>query len=315
MNIDSKAKAWAVKHRPTTLDDMILDKDKRDFFQNMINNPDNTMSVLLVGSPGLGKTTLMKVLTNELDAEYEFIPCSRKEDRGIAGVARIENFASVMTLDGRPKIAQLDEFDALTLDAQASWRTMFEDLASNCNFIATCNYPGKIIEPLRSRFHVVDMSYSDKKDIMRQMCVRAAKILKAEGVEYTKNALINIVKYNYPDFRKTVNDLQRHSLQNNMKIDDVVAEQIRLTQPTAIKDLLGSQDFKAAVQYVYEEVADPQSFVMALWESGKDWYKGESLAAFIVYLNEAQNEMIQAPDKSLCLLTALVRIMIECKQE
>ena len=106
--MDKRQTQWYLKYRPETLEEMALEDHHLKFFSKMVSS-NEPMSVLLSGSAGIGKTTLAKVLVNEIDAEYLFLNCSGR-DRGIDTVKnKITNFATTMSLDGKRKIIIADE--------------------------------------------------------------------------------------------------------------------------------------------------------------------------------------------------------------
>ena len=135
----------------------------------------------------------------------------------------LKKFVTSQSLDNdsKVKIVLFDEVDGLKGDLQAKMKFFMEEHSHVCRFIMTANLPGKLIKPLRSR--CTEISYywdaSDLKVIKQQFALRCIKILKSEGVEFEKEALAEIVNSYFPDFRKTLNDLQKYSAING-KIDE-----------------------------------------------------------------------------------------------
>ena len=96
---------------------------------------------------------------------------------------------------------------------QPALRGFLDEFSSNAIFIFTCNFPERIISPLQSRLTRIDFKFSkeEKQSAMSQMFKSTCKILDTETVKYDKKTVAALVQKNFPDFRRTIVELQRYS--------------------------------------------------------------------------------------------------------
>ena len=210
---------WVEKYRPKTVGEYVFkDEAQRRQVTSWIKEK-SIPHLLLSGSAGIGKTTLAKVLLNEIGIEdFDVLEINASRENNVEVVReKITNFVQMIPF-GPFKVVLLDEADYLTINAQAILRGLMETYANTSRFILTCNYPNRIIPALHSRcqgFHV------DKTD-QTEYTARVATILVNENVEFDLDTLDTYVKLAYPDLRKCI-----HSVQQN------VTEENTLASPTA----------------------------------------------------------------------------------
>ena len=198
---------WVEKYRPKKVGDYVFKDDaQRRQVQSWIKEG-SIPHLLLSGAAGIGKTTLAKVLCNELNIEeYDVLEINASRDNNVDTVRdKIINFVQMIPF-GPFKVVLLDEADYLTPNAQAILRGVMETYSNHSRFILTCNYPNRIIPALHSRcqgFHV------DKTD-QTEFTARVATILVEETVEFDLDTLDTYVKLTYPDLRKCINMVQQN---------------------------------------------------------------------------------------------------------
>ena len=210
---------WVEKYRPSTVKDYVFkDNTQRKQVQNWINDG-GIPHLLFSGSPGTGKTTIAKVLINELsieDADVLYINASR--DNGVEMIRKkITAFSETMPW-GDFKVILLDEADHISPEGQAALRGVMEQYHASVRFILTCNYPNMIIPALHSRcqgFHIEKLDQTD-------FTIRVAEILADNSVEFDIDTLDAMVRANYPDLRKTINTVQMSIADNLLQkpVDD-----------------------------------------------------------------------------------------------
>lgn len=208
------------KYRSKTLDEYIGNEQLKQIVNKYIQNND-IQNLLFYGTPGTGKTTLAKLIVNNIDCDYLYINAS--DERGIDTIRdKVQGFASAATFK-TIKIIILDEADYLTIQAQASLRNIIETYSRSTRFILTCNYLEKIIEPLQSRCQVIKITPPSKGEVAKHI----AEILEEENINYELEDLKLVVNKYYPDIRKILNTCQVNTVDGGkndlyLKIDQSV---------------------------------------------------------------------------------------------
>ena len=197
---------WCEKYRPSTLDEIVLDKSTKNYFTK-VQSEQNIPNVLFVGKPGIGKTSLAKIIVKDiLKCQYLYINAS--DENGIDTIrTKVLNFAQTKSLFGNIKVIILDECDGLSIDAQKALRNSIEEYHDLTRFILTANYKHKIIPALQSRCQIFDINY-DKNQYLTNLI----SIVKAEKLKINKEDFTKIVDTCYPDFRRGINTLQKYYL-------------------------------------------------------------------------------------------------------
>ena len=210
---------WVEEYRPHTIEDCILPNSLKKVFTGFIEQGEIS-NLLLSGPPGVGKTTVAKALCEELGLSYIVINGS-DEGRFLDTIRnKVRNFATTKSLvgGGAHKVVIIDEADNTTHDVQLSLRTFVEEYHTNCRFIFTCNFINKIIDPLHSRCTVVDfrIKTDEQQKLQAHFFERLKGILDASGVGYEDKVLVKLIQRYYPDWRRLLNEAQRHSASGSL---------------------------------------------------------------------------------------------------
>ena len=204
---------WVEKYRPNTVDGYVFrdDAQKKQVKQWIT---DGTIPHLLFsGNAGIGKTTLAKILLNQLEInDLDVLEINASRTNSVEDVRdKIVNFVQMIPF-GDFKVVLLDEADYLSPNAQAALRGVMEEYHTTARFILTCNYPNRIIPALHSRcqgFHIERIDQTE-------FTARVAEIVLTEGVTPDLDILDTYVKATYPDLRKCINMVQMNCVEGKL---------------------------------------------------------------------------------------------------
>ena len=303
---------WEERYRPQTVDECILPARiinlvKENIKENQISN------YLFGGHHGTGKTTLALAIANDIGCDVMVINAS--DESGIDTIrTKLTQFASSVSLDGKPKIAVLDEADGLTPAAQWSLRGFIEKYSKNCRFIFTCNFKNKIIPALsQSRLSPIDfeMTKEEAQQVKIQFFKRACEILRMEDVEFEKPIVAKMVEKHFPDFRRVLKEFQTYSKQTGGTIDKGILTSVRNVELNELIDYLKSKNFTKMRKWVAENatVNDCQVIYRRLYDSLDDVCEQQCIPNMILLIADYSYKSCFAVDQEINLVACLTEMM------
>lgn len=310
MKINENEFVWVEKYRPQTLDDLLLPEAYKDIFRGYITNNEIPNLLLTSNNPGLGKTSIAKILVKETNADMLFL--NGNLDTGVDIMrSRVIDFCSSASLDDSPRIVLIDEFENLSQNSAASTKSTIEAFP-NTSFIFTANYINKIPEPVRNRmihFDFDEIYFKNKSEIGKLILKRLMYILENEGVSYDKNDLPKIIKAYYPSTRGMIQVLQRFSNNQKLELNDTLKEGANIFN--LLTDTLKEKDFKE-MRKLINNVIDCGGFYEYFFKN-LDILEDNSKPEAILILARYQDMDNSARDKTITLGACCVELMSKCK--
>ena len=307
---------WVEKYRPRKISDCILTEDLKNTFSKFLIQKE-IPNLLLSGTAGTGKTTVARALCEELGADYIIINGS-DEGRHIDTLrTTIKNFASTVSLDesNTHKVVIIDEADYMNADSvQPALRNFIETFYKNCRFIFTCNFKNKIIPALHSRCTVIDFRITNGQKVKTATAFlkRLGALLKEENIEYDNKVLAELIQRHYPDFRRTINELQRYSVRG--KIDSGILVSMSEINNKQLISFLKEKRFGDMRKWVVKNLdKDPSALFTGIYDILYKHLQPQSIPAAVLTIADYQYKSAFVADHEINMVACLTQIMAECK--
>ena len=307
---------WVEKYRPKKISECILPEETKNTFTQFLKQKE-IPNLLLAGTQGTGKTTVARALCEELGADYIIINGS-DEGRQIDTLRnKIKNFASTVSLteQSNHKVVIVDEADYMNAESvQPALRNFIETFYKNCRFIFTCNYKNKILPALHSRCTVIDFAIKNGQKVKtaNAFMKRLGKVLEDENIEYDNKVLAELIQKYYPDFRRTINELQRYSVRG--KIDSGILFSLSEANTKELVKVLKEKRFNDMRKWVIDNLdKEPSSLYSTIYELMYSSLESSSLPQSILIIAGYQYKSAFVADQEINMVACLTEIMANCK--
>ncbi|MDC6464844.1 AAA family ATPase [bacterium] len=288
------------KYRPDNLDNYVGNKNLKTALAKQLSQND-IQNYLFYGPAGTGKTTLAKLIINNLECSSLYINAS--DERGIETIRdKVVGFASVASI--KPlKVVILDEADFLTIQAQASLRNVIETFSRTTRFILTCNFVERIIDPIQSRCQTFKIVPPTKKEV----AIHIAGICDKENIGYEIPDLGSLVNKYYPDIRKMLNTLQSSVIGGKVQLDDSLL--VSSNYMSSVLEGLKNKDFKGIRQIIADSgVDDYDELYRFLYDNASEYLPNQEGTAAIL-INEHLYKANFRIDKEINLMSLIQNLI------
>ena len=300
---------WVEKYRPRKVSETILTKELKETFQKIVDGGE-IPNMLFSGTAGTGKTTIARAICEELGVDY--IVINGSEEGNIDTLrGKIKQFASSISLSGGYKVVILDEADYLNPQStQPALRGFIEEFSKNCRFILTCNFKNRVIEPLHSRCSNYEFNFSKK--IQAGLCAefmdRSASILNTEEIKYNPDTLAQVIMRHAPDWRRVLNELQRHSISGQLETTAIITD-VNDNYGVLFKSLK-DKDFKKMRSWVVNNMdVEPASIFRGIYDAMYESVQPQSIPQLVLILADYQYKNAFVADHELNLVACMTEIM------
>ena len=304
---------WVEEYRPKDVSSCILPKNLKDTFTEFVES-ETIPNLILSGGPGVGKTTIAKAMIEQIGATYMMINGS--EESGIDILrTKIRNFASTVSLEGGRKYLILDEADYLNPQStQPALRGFMEEFHNNCGFILTCNYKNRLIEPLHSRCSVIEFTIpkSEKQNLASGFFKRVISILDKEEIKYEKRVIAEVINTHFPDWRRTLNELQRYSISG--EIDAGILVNLSDVNIKELIHYMKNKEFTNVRKWVVNNLDNnPVDLLRIVYDNLYEYVDGSTIPHCVVVLGEYQYKSAFVADQEINIMACLTEIMGRAK--
>ena len=305
---------WVEGYRPKTIDDCILSNTIKGTLSDLVKD-EKVSNLMFTGPSGVGKTTAARAICDQTNSDYIIINGS-DEGRMIDTLrTKLTQFCSTISIRGGRKVVIIDEADYMNPDSvQPAMRNFIEKFAENCSFIFTCNYKNRIINPIHSRCAVVDFTLNkdEKPTIASQFMNRCEHILNDENVVYDKDVVGALINKHFPDFRRVINELQRHGTSGN--IDSGILANIGELNLNQLISALRDKNFHNMRQWVVSNVDnDPATIYRKIYDKLYEVLEKSSIPQAVLIIADYQYKSAFVADQEVNLVACLVELMAECE--
>lgn len=302
---------WVEKYRPQKISDCILPDYLKEPFQTYVDN--NVIpNLLLSGGPGMGKTTAAIAMCKQVGCDYLIINGSQETGIDLLRT-KLENYCSSVSLQGGRKVVIIDEADYLNPQStQPAMRGFIERFSNNCSFILTCNYLNRIIEPIHSRCSVVEFKIPQKMKpkMATQLMGRIKYILDDNNVQYEERVLAELIMKHFPDFRRTLNELQKYSTSG--QIDSGILSQLGDISFKELIVAMKNKNFPSIRKWVANNSdSDPKLVYRKIYDELENHLASQSIPSAILLLADYQYKAAFVADQELNLTACLLEIMVD----
>lgn len=252
-------------------------------------------------------------LCEQLNLSYEKINCIT--DGSIDTIRdKITKIASTQSFKSPYKVIILDELgEGASAQFQPALKSFIETYHKNCRFIITTNHLNRIIDPLKSRCAIFEFNFTkeESKELKVAFFKRIKDILELENIQYDNALIVNLINKHYPDFRKTLVELQQNCVDG--KLSGAVVNKLKGDEVNVLFELLKNKKWTDMRKWVVDNIDyDFELVLRAIYDNASDYLKLDSLPQLCLLLSQYNERMTRGVDKEITIVAMLTEILANC---
>jgi DNA polymerase III delta prime subunit len=310
MELVGTSSLFVEKYRPQTINDLILPANFKKLFDKFISDKD-IPNLIFSSSAGRGKTTTAYALCKDIGLEYLYINGSVETSIDTLRY-KVTQFAMSNSFYDGTKVCIIDEAERLSNPAQDGMKALIEQTEANCRFILTTNNMSKIIDPIKSRCQLVDFNFTqtETKNLIIAYFKRICYILDNEKIKYDKKVLAEFTQKMYPDFRRTLNELQKFT-----KMHGEVSIEIFNNLDGAMFSNLVDEMKAKKFNNIRKIIADmnPEDFYQTFYDQIDELIEPTCMPNVIMVLGQYAYESSLSISKEITLAACVTNLLREIK--
>lgn len=290
---------WVERFRTDTLDNYVCSPQFKQTINEWITTG-NLPHITLYGRPGVGKTTLGKLIIANMDCDSLYINAS---EEGNIDVIRTKVKSFVGSASFRSiKIVLLDEASHLTPAAQQSLLNMIETYSENSRFILTSNFIDRLIPAMRSRCTPIQIYPPSKKDV----ALFAVRILDEMEIKYKLEDVAVVLNKFYPDIRSIISHLQLFTLNKELNLYGNNNSSFNVEE---LVSLLKQKSWVKIREKLSESSIDYDELYSLLYTQIDKLGDEATQGMIIIHLAEYQYKQGMVPDKEINIMACISQII------
>ncbi len=222
---------WTDKYRPQSLDEVVGNNKEKKIIQDWVRNwksGNPQQPLLLVGPPGIGKTTLALVIAKEF-SEYIELNASDKRSQDVIKSTIGESSSTRSLFGDEYKLIIMDEVDGIHGTNDRGGVRAIGDIIKNSKhpmILMANDFYSKRLQSLKPKCNVIKMAKVRSPSIRKAL----KEIAEKEEIKANPKALDLIAKKSNGDMRSAINTLQ------------ALADKDEVLEPKAVEDLRTKDD-------------------------------------------------------------------------
>lgn len=255
------------KYRPKKISELVFtNKNLENKVKEWVSKKTLDTHILFYGAPGLGKTSTINVLINELGIDDVLI-VNGSDKTGIDDTRRVIDYASIPPMHSNFKIVVFEEFERLSPQAQDSLKYALDKYDNWCKFIFTTNNISKVSEPILTRCQQFQFKELD----MEGFITRVVEILNNEKINFSGDVLETYINKFYPSLRSCLNGISQNIVDNTLQeINDGIIVSLDkfndllmnfktmdlLTLKKTLAETIPFEEYESLYKYFYTHIED-----------------------------------------------------------